>query len=277
MGLVFDIKEFGLHDGSGMRTTVFLKGCPLHCLWCHNPEGISAGREVARNTGKCTGCGLCQNPCMHQECQSFGICLKRCPGNYVRLIGTEYSPERLAELLNKNQYFLKKGGVTFSGGEPLMQAEFILETIRFLPGIHTAIETCGFAAEDVFKRVIRQIDSIFIDIKQFNEQKHIEFTGQSNSLILKNVQWLIEDKRVFTVRVPLIPGLTDTEENFNKIAQFLAPAAGRVKVELIPYNRMTGAKYKAIGKKYEPCFDEKQPVNKNTWEFFKRNIECIAY
>lgn len=277
MGIVFDIKEFGLHDGRGMRTTVFLKGCPLHCLWCHNPEGISPEIEVARNTGKCTGCGLCRQKCAHEECQGLGVCLKRCPGDYVRKIGREYSPEALAAQLMKNKSFLKYGGVTFSGGEPLMQADFIWETLRQLSGLPTAIETCGFVSGRVFRQTIEKIDDIFIDIKHIHTHKHRQFTGQGNELILQNIRQLMESKKSFTVRVPLIPGLTDTGENFNGIAEFLAPAKDRVTVELIPYNRLTGAKYRAIGRTYLPCFDETRAVNKDISAFIKRNILCIAY
>lgn len=277
MGLIFDIKEFGLHDGRGMRTTVFLKGCPLHCLWCHNPEGISSEIEVARNTGKCTGCGLCRQKCAHEECRGLGVCLKRCPGDYVRKIGREYSPEALAAQLRRNESFLKYGGVTFSGGEPLEQADFIWETLRYLSGLPTAIETCGFVPGRVFQQAIAKINDIFIDIKHIQTRKHRQFTGQGNELILQNVRQLMESRKNFTVRVPLIPGLTDTEENFSGIAEFLAPAKDRVTVELIPYNRMTGAKYRTVGRSYLPCFDETQAVNKDVSAFAERNILCIAY
>lgn len=277
MGVIFDIKEFGLHDGKGLRTTVFLKGCPLRCLWCHNPEGISPEIETARNTEKCTGCGLCLQKCAHEDCRGLGVCLKRCPGDYVRKIGREYSPEELAAQLMKNASFLKAGGVTFSGGEPLLQADFIWETLRHVTGVSTAIETCGFVSAGVFQQAIEKIDDIFIDIKHIDTQKHRRFTGQGNERILQNIQRLMESKKKFTVRVPLIPGLTDTEENFNGIAEFLVPAKDGVKVELIPYNRLTGAKYSAVGRTYLPYFDEARAVNKDVSAFIKKNIACVAY
>lgn len=276
VGTVFDIKEFALHDGRGMRTTVFLKGCPLRCVWCHNPEGLNFEIEAARDTEKCTGCGLCQKSCSHEECRGFGVCLKRCPGNFVRSIGREYTPRQLAQQLLKNESFLKKGGVTFSGGEPLGQAEFIWDTLEYLGDISTAIETCGFVSEKIFRQAIEKFDDIFIDIKHIDAEQHRRLTGQSNERILQNLRQLIESSKPFTVRVPLIPGLTDTDENLNGIAEFLV-SAKHVRVELLPYNPMTGAKYKAIGRQYTPCFEEKKAVCKNTAAFTARNIPCIAY
>ena len=276
-GLVFDIKEFGLHDGAGMRTTVFMKGCPLHCLWCHNPEGISPRREIVRNINKCTGCGLCGRPCGHKECEEFGFCVKICPNNNIKIAGTEYTPETLAEELLKNRRFLEHGGVTFSGGEPLMQSDFVFETAHLLDGISTAVETCGFINKDVFTKAIDLFENIFIDIKHMNEKRHIELTGQSNRVILENVKQLIESGREFTVRIPLIPGVNDSDENLASTAEFLSEASDRVTVELLPYNTMTGAKYKNVGKVYSPNFDEKQTANKNSAVFLDRKIRCIAY
>ena len=273
--LIFDIKEFGLHDGRGMRTTVFFKGCPLKCLWCHNPEGISAEQEVARNESKCSHCGLCRRKCNHPDCIKAGVCLHICPNDLVKLIGREYSCEELAEKLKKNEIFLKNGGVTFSGGEPLLQIDFIVELIKML-NVKTAVETCGFVNKESFKKAIDNIDDIFIDIKHIDPETHKKFTGQDNKIILENIEMLKKSEKPFTVRTPLIPGLTDTNENLYGIANFLKDAKN-VSVELIPYNRMTGAKYRAIGKEYDPPFDENQKINKNTLPYKEAGIKCIAY
>ena len=267
--LIFDIKEFGLHDGSGLRTTVFLKGCPLKCIWCHNPEGQRFGRETARNTQKCKGCGLCQRECAHPECEGLGACVKVCPENNVRAIGTYYEPEALAKKLLKNRQFLQNGGITFSGGEPLCHGEYILEVIKHLEGIKTAVETCGYVEN--FLEYTDRIDDIFMDIKLIDDGEHMKYTGVSNKLILENAQKILA-RRPVTVRIPLIPSVTDRNENLEGISEFLEPYKSNVTVELIPYNKMTGAKYATIGRKYEPCFDEQASINKNILPFSKKGI-----
>lgn len=274
--LIFDIKEFGLHDGKGLRTTVFLKGCPLKCTWCHNPEGQSFYKEVSKNPQKCTSCGLCERQCNHDSCKDLGVCIKICPNDNVKVVGQEYSPKILAEKLLKNEAFLKKGGVTFSGGEPLCHGEFILETIKELKGIKTAVETCGYVETDKFLEVTDKIDDIFMDIKLIDDEKHIKYTGVSNKLILKNAKEILK-KRFVTIRIPLIPSVTDTNENLEGIAEFLAPYKENVKVELIPYNKMTGAKYKNLGRSYNPDYDENAPLNKNTEIFEKKGLKVKAY
>lgn len=274
--LIFDIKEFGLHDGSGMRTTVFLKGCPLKCTWCHNPEGQSFFKEVTKNPLKCTSCGLCKRECTHEECKDLGVCVKICPNNNVKKVGEEYSPQKLAEKLLKNKSFLEKGGVTFSGGEPLCHGDFILEIIKELKDIKTAVETCGYVETEKFLSVTDKIDDIFMDIKLIDEDKHIKYTGVSNKLILKNASEILK-KRFVTIRIPLIPTVTDTNENLSGIAEFLEPYKNNLVVELIPYNKMTGAKYKNLGRIYKPDFDENKPLNKNTEFFSKKGIKVKVY
>ncbi len=274
--LIFDIKEFGLHDGSGLRTTVFFKGCPLKCVWCHNPEGQSFIKEISKNQSKCTSCGLCKKPCNHEECKGSGLCLKICPNDNIKAIGQEFTPESLSEKLLKNKVFLQKGGVTFSGGEPLCQSEFILETIKHLQGIKTAVETCGYVKQEDFIRVTDKIDDIFMDIKLIDENEHIKHTGVSNKLILENIKAILT-KRFVIIRIPLIPSLTDTDKNLQGIADFLAPYKNNVKVELIPYNKMTGAKYKNLGKEYNPPFNENATLNKNIGIFTERGITATAY
>lgn len=275
--LIFDIKEFALHDGSGLRTTVFLKGCPLRCEWCHNPEGQEYSSEVSKNEAKCLHCGLCARPCDHPECEGLPYCIKVCPQNCIRVIGTEYSPEELAAELLKNEYFLKKGGVTFSGGEPMTHAEYIIETVSRLNGIRTAVETCGFAETEELLRAAEVIDDIYYDIKLIDDDEHIKYTGRSNSLILHNFKALMEQGRRVTVRIPLIPTVTDTDKNLTGIASLLSEYKDRVRVELIPYNTMTGAKYSSVGRSYTPSFNENAPLNKNTSPFTERGIECTAY
>lgn len=274
--LIFDIKEFGLHDGSGLRTTVFFKGCPLKCVWCHNPEGQSFLRGKTKNPNKCVSCGLCQRECNHPECNGLGACTKICPNDNVKAVGEYYTPQELSQKLLKNKVFLEGGGVTFSGGEPLCQGDFILETIKYLGNIKTAVETCGYVETKDFLRVTDKIDDIFMDIKLIDEDDHIKYTKKSNRLILENAKSILS-KRFVTVRIPLIPAITDTDKNLKGIMEFLLPYKDNVKVELIPYNKMTGAKYKNLGRKYTPEFDENALINKNTGIFTEKGINIVAY
>jgi pyruvate formate lyase activating enzyme len=191
-------------------------------------------------------------------------------------VGEEYSPKKLADKLLKNKAFLEKGGVTFSGGEPLCHGDFILETIGFLGNIRTAVETCGYVGENEFLRVTDKIDDIFMDIKLIDEDEHIKYTGVSNKLILKNARNILA-KRFVTVRIPLIPSVTDTDKNLEGISDFLLPYKDNVRVELIPYNRMTGAKYKNLGREYKPDFNENATINKNTNIFTGKGLNAIAY
>lgn len=275
---IFDIKEFGLHDGPGLRLTVFFKGCPLHCAWCHNPEGMAFGQELVRNEDACRHCGLCHHPCDHPDCARLGACVHICPDRLVKVEGELYTPERLARrVLSYREFFGARGGVTFSGGEPLMQADFIEQVIPLLGDVRLGVETCAQVPAAVFDRMMPQFHDRFVDIKHMDADIHRRLTGQDNTLILRNVTALKESRLPFTVRVPLIPGLTDTAENLTATAAFLADAKDRVQVELLPYNPMTGAKYRMIGRAYNPPFDEKQKPNADTSAFAAHGIPCHAY
>lgn len=275
--LIFDIKEFALHDGTGLRTTVFFKGCPLECEWCHNPEGQSFDTEYSKNESKCRKCGICKRGCTHKECKGLPFCLKVCPENCIKTVGRYYSPSELAGRLLENERFLRRGGVTFSGGEPLCHVDYIEKLLPLIPDIRVAVETCGYVKSEDFKRALALIDDFYMDIKLVNDVEHIKYTKKSNAQILQNAKLLLESNKNPTFRVPLIPGVTDTDENLNAVADFLSPYSHKVKVELIPYNVMTGAKYASIGREYHPSFDEKAKINKNTQIFKAKNIDCTAY
>ena len=249
-GLVFDIKEFAVHDGSGIRTTVFLKGCPLRCVWCHNPEGLSARKELYVSQNNCTGCGLCRRGCSHEECEPFGRCLHICPQDLVRVSGAEWSAVSLAEKLSKHEALFNStgGGVTVSGGEPLLQADFCCELLGLLRGrVHTAIETSGFAPFEDFKRVAELCDFVFMDIKIADAEMHKKYTGVDNEIILKNAEWLKASGIPHTFRTPLIPGITDTDENLEAIRRIVEESAW----EKLPYNELAPVKYKNVGREYE--------------------------
>lgn len=247
MGIIFDIKEFAVHDGKGMRTTVFFKGCPLKCIWCHNPEGLSSKPQLMVRENSCKHCGLCSKPCNHEECQPFKRCVHICPDNLVKIVGEEISAKQLAQKLLKNEDILKNGGITFSGGEPLMQADFLLETISYLNNINIAIETSGYTDTETFKKVINKIDYVYMDIKLIDDQLHKQYTGVSNKEILNNLEVLKQSNIPCTIRTPLIPNITDTAENIESIKQII----GNLNYEMIPYNEFASLKYKDLGMEYK--------------------------
>ena len=248
-GTIFDIKEFSIHDGPGGRMTVFLKGCPLRCVWCHNPEGLKKEPQLMHKKKLCTDCGMCRVNCKHEECRGFDRCIHACPNGCVSVSGAEISTDELAEKLNKNEEILKSlgGGITISGGEPMMQADFVCELSDKLTNIHKAIQTSGYADEETYKRVIDKFDYIMQDIKLADKEKHKLYTGVDNEKILKNIEYLKRSGKEFVFRVPLIPGITDTEDNLKGISEI----AEGFNVEYLPYNELAGAKYEMIGMEYK--------------------------
>ncbi len=247
-GTIFDIKEFTVHDGPGSRVTVFLKGCPLRCKWCHNPEGLCVHRQLMYKEAFCSHCGACRRPCEHKECKPFGRCIHACANGCLSVVGEEISPDALAKRLLKYADILKimGGGITISGGEPLLQPEFVCELAGKLKGVHKALQTSGYAEPENYKKVADCFDYVLQDIKLVDRQAHISYTGVSNENILKNVEWLKTSGKPFVFRVPLIPGITDTEANLKAIGNL----AGGHRVELMPYNELAGAKYPMVGMEY---------------------------
>lgn len=258
--LIFSIEEFSTYDGPGIRTTVFLKGCPLSCSWCHNPEGQSFQNEIMKAQSGCTGCQACLKagqaetgkPCLTEK--SIAVC----PNRLLRLAAKAYTPESLAEKLRPNFDILRLsgGGVTFSGGEPLANHTFLIECLSLLSGeIHTAVQTSGFAAPDIFDRVLELADYFLFDLKLAEPALHKRYTGVDNAPIHRNFRRLVESGKPFTVRTPLIPGVTDTEENLRGIAKILKEN-GVDRIELLPYNKAAGGKYAAVGRKFTPDYDD---------------------
>lgn len=277
-GIIFDIKEFALHDGPGLRQTVFLKGCPLRCNWCHNPEGLSINPELMVSKVSCIACGRCEEVCEKENCDACGACIEICPLRLRKIVGDRITSDELVSAIRKDSdyYASYGGGVTFSGGEPLMQAEFLSETLEKLPDVHKAIETSGYAEETVFKQVIAQIDCVLIDLKIFDDDLHKKHTGVSNQKILKNIRYLCEGEKAFVVRIPLIPGVNDDEKNLRATAEYLKTAPALERIEFLPYHRTAGAKYKMINKKYKPHFDVEQTLSPNTAIFDEYGIRsCV--
>ncbi len=284
-GTVFDIKEFSVYDGPGVRVTVFLKGCPLRCKWCHNPEGL-AGKPQIMVSSACISCGLCTVPeCSltggmknllesDYECTACEKCIDKCPYAYRKIAGKEYTPKELADAVMKNAIFLTDGGgVTFSGGEPTVQAGFMLEVFDLLP-LHKAIETCGFCQEDTFKKVLDRIDFLFFDIKHTDPEMHKKYTGVDNALILRNLEAVKESGKPFIVRIPMIKGVNDGIENLQKTASLLSDAKSLVRVEILPYNGAAGAKYAMTGMPYENAFIAPARSEIDVSPFTEKGIEC---
>ncbi|MHB1151713.1 MAG: glycyl-radical enzyme activating protein [Eubacteriales bacterium] len=263
--VLFDIKSFAIGDGPGIRTTVFFKGCPLRCRWCHNPEGLSADVQLCIKTPQCTHCGKCLKKCTHAECQKWGRCLHICPQGNISIAGKEYDSETLASILKRDTdlYLSSGGGVTFSGGEPMMQISFIRELIPKLYGIHTAVETSGYISPDKFINDISLFDYVMFDLKLYDNDSHIEYTGVPNKWIHENLRMLQSSGKKHVLRIPVIPDITDTEHNLRGLAKL----AGDSDVELLSYNTLAGAKYTNFGMKYP--LEDIRPSVRSVFEFEK--------
>jgi pyruvate formate lyase activating enzyme len=251
-GLIFHLMRFSLRDGPGIRTTVFLKGCPLRCSWCHNPEGQSFGPSLMFFEERCRHCGDCALVCPHglNECEACGRCVEACVAEARQLAGRPMSvAEALAEIGRDVVFFDESGGgVTLSGGEPLAQPEFaeaLLAACRAC-GIHTALDTCGMAPADVLLRVAAHADLVLFDLKAMGGGLHVQYTGAPNTAILENLEALAAAGRCVIVRYPLIPGVNDGAGELRAMAEFLRPLGLR-RVDLLPYHRMGIDKYRRLG------------------------------
>ncbi len=269
-GIVFSIEEFSIFDGDGIRMTVFLKGCPLRCEWCHNPEGQRREREVCRSQNGCIGCGACLADGTLSEKSILA-----CPRGLVRFVGDEYSCEDIARIVRGNADILNAsgGGVTFSGGVPLMQSEFLFGCLLALRGVtDRAVQTCGCCDEDTFLRILSECDRVLYDLKLIDDGAHRRYTGVSNQTILQNYRALSKSGVPFITRIPLIPTVTDTKENIEAIAKFMREC-GLGYAELMPYNKLAGGKYAMLAREYRTSFDESAEPNAHTEIFKKYGIE----
>lgn len=274
-GLVFDIEEFAVFDGPGIRCAVFLKGCPLRCMWCHNPEGLEPRPQRVVTQSLCIHCDACRQVCPSTDkCIGCGRCVDVCPKGAIRIAGTRMTAKQVADKINRQAKILEMngGGVTFSGGEVLMQSEFVVAVRRLVPNVHALIETSGYASEEVFVRVADAMDMVIMDIKIVDPAMHKKYTGVDNARILRNLQVLKEMNKPFRIRVPLIPTVNDTYENMEATAKLLEDVHTLEKVELMRYNKAAGAKYSGVGMEYRPDFPESQEPNIYREPFEKRGI-----
>lgn len=270
---IFDIRRFSTHDGSGIRTTVFFKGCPLECVWCHNPEGIAFERQPLWFESKCVGCGSCLRTArcggvlkengrivLHPSCaEDWNAIVDECPAGALRWDSREVSQDEVMAEIRKDKPFYAHGGggVTLSGGDPLMQADFAAELLKNCrrEGVNTAIETELYAPWPKAWQVLEQCDAIYADLKLYDAKMHRQYTGRDNALILNNFAKLLKSelKTRLIVRLPLIPQITATMENIGAISRFLTDLYPATALELLNYNPLASAKYALVGKKYSLC------------------------
>lgn len=256
---VFEVKRFAVHDGDGIRTTVFLKGCPLKCVWCHNPEGITPKSQLAVLHNKCTLCGRCEAVCSNHRitdthildkinCSGCGICVDTCLSSALTQYGKEMTSEELLKIVleDKEFYDTSGGGVTLSGGECLMQAEFCVVFLKLLKenGISTAVDTCGYVKREVYDAIIPYTDVFLYDIKAIDEDVHIKCTGVSNRLILDNLRYIDSQGGKIEIRIPYVPDFNDNQ--IEKIGSFLKDFKNITGVRILPYHNYAGSKYESL-------------------------------
>jgi len=267
-GTIFDIKRFSIHDGPGIRTTVFLKGCPLRCKWCHNPESQRREAQVMLRPSRCILCGACVEACPEeavrwngtgiltdrQLCLACGNCMEACAGEARELIGRERTvSEVLAEIARDLPFFDESGGgVTFSGGEPLWQADFLRELLRGCKEmeLHTAVDTSGAVSWAALDSVRPFVDLFLYDLKLFDSERHREATGSGNQVILDNLRRLSETGQTIELRLAIIPGINDDESNLRKTAEFAASLPNLSGVTLLPFHNSAQEKYANLGLSY---------------------------
>ena len=268
MGMIFDIKRFAIHDGPGIRTTVFLKGCPLDCWWCHNPEGRSQEREFFFRAGRCVSCGTCVEVCTEKavsmdgnnpvrdakRCTLCGECVDACGTEARDLVGrSATAAEVMAEIVKDNVFYEESGGgATFSGGEPLAQPEFLEELLLACKDarVHTAVDTSGFAEPEVVERIASLADMFLYDLKVMDDDAHLRLTGFSNRQILANLENLSRRGCEIVIRVPLIPGLNDGEDALRTLGVYVAELPHTHPIDVLPYERVGVEKYARMNLAY---------------------------
>jgi pyruvate formate lyase activating enzyme len=265
-GRIVETKRFAIHDGPGIRTTVFLKGCPLACRWCHNPETISRQPEIGFLRQKCVACGRCVATCPtgahavtdgthtldRSRCTACGACVEACLPGALELYGREVTlAEVIAEVVEDRTFYEQSGGgVTLSGGEPLLQAEFCAAVCRQLreSGIHCAVDTSGAVPWDRFETVLPYVDLFLYDLKHMDDAQHRLGTGTGNRLILENLRQLSERGRAIEIRLPLVPGFNDDPQNLQALAEYLLSLPATPPLRLLPYHNLAHSKYEAVGR-----------------------------
>ncbi len=270
-GTVLNIERYTLHDGPGIRTTVFLKGCPLRCLWCSNPESQKSRPELVYFRERCVGCGRCLVHCpqnaliqeqegapitvLYDRCDGCGLCVDKCYYEALTIVGETMTANEVCEIVARDQRFYQHsgGGVTLSGGEPLAQPDFSAEVLRLChqKGIHTAIQTSGNAPQENLKKMLPHLDLVIFDCKHLDNETHIKHTGVSNVRILENLRFLNAINKHIVVQVALIPGLNDSDENLNAVFNLVKSLPAVEGLSLLSYHTLGVSKYRNTGRDYQ--------------------------
>lgn len=267
-GTIFNIQKFCVNDGPGIRTTVFFKGCPLRCIWCHNPESKAAKPELFYNAKKCVKCGKCASVCefgvhsfqegehifKRELCTACGKCVKVCPTQALEMSGYEISAQEVIDAVLRDKIFYDNsgGGMTLSGGEPMMQYEFALELMKKAKdeGLHTCMETCGFAPQEHYREIAEYTDIFLFDYKVTNPEKHKEYTGVTNEKILSNLKMLDAMGKSIVLRCPIIPTLNDDKEHLQAISDVANSLKNIIEIDIEPYHPLGKGKSELLGKDY---------------------------
>ena len=294
MGRIFNIQRFSIQDGPGIRTTVFFKGCPLRCVWCSNPESQDSSFEIAHRNSVCKKCGRCVEACPEKAislgekgtginreiCTECGKCIETCPFGVYRYYGETKSLEDVYKEVTRDKPFYdnSSGGITTSGGEPLMQADFVAGLFKRCQenNIQTCLDTCGYADGTAWKKVLPYTNLVLYDLKMMDNAAHKKWTGKPNDTILNNMRMVTEFGTPLIVRIPVIPGINDSEENMKSTASFVEELGPR-EVNLLPYHRFGQSKYTMLDRRYR-LSDLKRPENSELETlaniFINRNLQC---
>ena len=266
-GVIFNIQKFSVNDGPGIRTVVFLKGCPLRCRWCANPESQLAKPQILRNQSICTSCGRCREICPahavtidstgvhtdHNQCSSCGICVRECPMHALKQEGEYRTVQEVMDIVLQDQVFYEEsgGGITLSGGELLAQPEFASELLKAAKeeGLNTCCETTGFAKPEVFQEVLPYLDFILFDLKHWDREKHLKYTGCSNALPAENMRYAVQSGKDVLPRIPVIPGFNNALSDAGKFAQYLLQIGIR-RCQLLPFHQFGENKYSLLDRDY---------------------------
>ncbi|MEG0736945.1 MAG: glycyl-radical enzyme activating protein [Longicatena sp.] len=280
--IIINIQKFSVHDGDGIRTTIFFKGCHLNCWWCHNPESQKYMPELMFNREKCTGCGYCSKACTHDaikvetdgtahtdasKCVLCSDCLDYCMHNNREIVGRTYSIKELIDIVRRDAAFYEEsgGGVTLSGGEVMSQnIEYLEELCKQLKdkGFNVAVDTCGYAPKDNYEKLLPYVDTWLYDVKTLDDETHKKYMGKSNDVILENLEFLAKNKACINIRIPVVEPVNNDETTMKDIIQYLKDKVGAVKVNLLPYHNTGSSKYDKLGRVY-PAKDLRVPSNEN--------------
>ncbi|UCC40605.1 MAG: glycyl-radical enzyme activating protein [Candidatus Aminicenantes bacterium] len=293
-GLIFDIKRYAIHDGPGIRTTVFFKGCPLRCPWCHNPEGQESEPEIMVRPERCAeSCQECISLCPQGaiskngdfivvdpfKCDFCAKCMEACVYEAIDIIGREVEVRDVVDEMEKDRIFFDEsgGGISLSGGEPLMQLEFLEALLSEFKKkkIRTTVDTCGYAPFDALDRIRENVDLFLYDIKIMDDRKHKEYTGISNQIIIDNLEKLSKKGANIAIRIPIIPGINDDEENIRSITEFLISLNHIKRINLLPFHRGGIEKYKRLGKEIQA--NTVQPPSSEKIERIKKMLEDSGF